>query len=46
MTRSLPLLATASPVGAPSRADRLGADVLTELQTLGVRWRSAARARA
>lgn len=40
MTRSLPLLATASP-SPPSRVDRLGPDLLSELQTLGVRWESS-----
>jgi radical SAM protein (TIGR04043 family) len=41
MTRSLPLLATASSTSLlPPRAERLTADVLSELQTLGVRWHS------
>lgn len=43
MTRSLPLLATASLTSSlPSRAEGLTVDVLAELQTLGVRWHSAA----
>lgn len=40
MTRSLPLLATASPTSSP-RAERLTADMLVELQALGLRWHSA-----
>jgi radical SAM protein (TIGR04043 family) len=40
MTRSLPLLATASP-SPRSRVEHLGAGLLGELQALGVRWQSS-----
>jgi radical SAM protein (TIGR04043 family) len=39
MTRSLPLFATASPL--PSHAEHAGADLYSELQTLGLRWQSS-----
>jgi radical SAM protein (TIGR04043 family) len=42
MKRSLPLLTTESPTLSPAPpAERLTADVLAELQALGVRWQSA-----
>ena len=41
MTRSLPMLATASPIASRPHVEPVAADVLTELQTLGVRWQSA-----
>jgi radical SAM protein (TIGR04043 family) len=41
MTRSLPSFMTASPIPSSPPAERLTADLLAELQALGVRWHSS-----